>query len=82
MHSLAHGYSSVLFPHFMFNQAVNDHRFALRNEGDFFVPRTNLTTVQKMPLIDFPSCWNNIDQSLKEITSKVLFKKNCQIRAT
>ena len=75
MHSIAHQYSSVNFPQFISNRSVNEHRYTFRNESDFFVHRTNLSTVQKMPLIDFPSTWNNIDQSLKEIPSKIVFKK-------
>ena len=47
MHSLTHGHLTVDFPHFIINQAANDHRFDLRNDGDYHVPRTNLSTVQK-----------------------------------
>ena len=56
-----------------------DPAFVLRNDNDYFVPRTNLTFVQKMPLIDFPLTWNRIDQSLKEISSKLLFKKTIKL---
>ena len=79
MHAIAHQYSTVNFPHFFSNQASNDHRFSFRNDSDFFVYRTNLSSVQKMPLIDFPSTWNDIDQSLKEIPSKLRFKKTVKL---
>ena len=73
MHSIAHQYSPVCFPQFVFNLTANEHRYTFRNNRDFFVHRTHLTMVQKMPFIDFPSTWNSIDQSLKEISSK-----NCE----
>ena len=79
MHSIKHGHSAVNFPHFVSNMSVNDHLYSLRNDDDFFVTRTNLSFIQKMPLIDFPTSWNSIDQSLKEITSKNLFKKNIKL---
>ena len=75
MHAIVHNYSSVCFPHFITNLTFNAHRFNLRNENDFFVPRTDSSFVQRMPLIDFPAAWNNIDQSLKSIASKQSFKK-------
>ena len=79
MHSLMYGHSAVIYPHFISNLNANEHRYVLRNDDDYFVPRTNLTFVQKMPLIDFPLTWNRIDQSLKEISSKLLFKKTIKL---
>ena len=79
MHSLFHNYSKVSFPDFFLNSEVNVHRFSLRNENDFHVPRTNSSFIQKMPLIDFPNTWNELDQSLKEISSRGLFKKQLKL---
>ena len=75
MHSLVHGYSAVSFPQFISNQTANVHRYTFRDDNDFHVPRTTQSLVQKMPLIDFPSSWNSLDPSLKEISSKYGFKK-------
>ena len=79
MHSIAHKYSAVEFPHFLTNREASDHRFIFRDTHNFSIPRTSLSMVQKMPLIDFPLTWNNIDESLKEITSKNLFKKTLKL---
>ena len=79
MQSLAHNHSVVKFPHFIRNSEANLHRFDFRNESDFFVDRTNYQSVKKMPYIDFPSTWNSIDSSLKEISSKPLFKKTIKL---
>ena len=75
MHSLVNGYSAVSFPQFISNQIANVHRYTFRNDNDFHVPRTTQSLVQKMPLIDFPSSWNSLDPSLKDISSKYSFKK-------
>ena len=64
---LAHNHSVVKLPHFILNHDTNFHRFDFRNESDFFVTRANYPFVQKMPYIDFPTTWNCIDKSLKEI---------------
>ena len=58
MHSLAHNYSVVKYPQFIPNSEINEHRFTFRNSNDFFVPRSILSTVQKMPIIDFILTWN------------------------
>ena len=58
MHSLVYGYSAVTFHDFYPNRDANLHNFALRNDNDFFVIRSNNSFVHKMPLIDFPMCWN------------------------
>ena len=75
MHSLAHQYCAVHYPHFITNYELNLHRFELRNDKDFFVYRNNSALIKRMPLIDFPSAWNDLDTELKEIASKPLFKK-------
>ena len=74
MHSLAHNYSTVEFPSFISNAEVNNHRYVLRNDTDFFVPRANLAFVSRLPFIDFPSTWNSLDSSLKEISNRSNFK--------
>ena len=60
MHAIDHSYSALTFPQFTFNSQANMHRFNLRN--DFFIPGTNISTVQKVPIVDFPNTWNNLDQ--------------------
>ena len=74
MHAIAHNYSSVSYPSFALNSVVGDHRFNLRNDSDFFVPRATFNIVSKMPLIDFPNTWNCLDQSIKDIPSLSHFK--------
>ena len=76
MHPIYHNYSTVNYDHFIFNHNTNRHLYGLRNETEFFVPRFNYAIVKKMPLVDFPSLWNNTDQSLTDLTSKLLFKKH------
>ena len=71
--------TSIQFPHFLTNREASDHRFTFRDTHNFSIPRTSLSMVQKMPLIDFPLTWNNIDESLREITSKNLFKKTLKL---
>ena len=75
MHAIVHNYSPETFPFFNFNLNVNEHRFNFRNDNDFHNQRTNSTLVQSMPLINYPATWNNLDQSLKSISSKITFKK-------
>ena len=79
MHSLAHNYSVVKYPQFIPNAEINEHRFTFRNSNDFFVPRSILSTIQKMPLIDFILTWNSIDQSLKDIPLKRAFNKTLKL---
>ena len=79
MHSIAHNYSTVNFPHFLTNLDVNTHRFTLRDQHHFFILRTVNAMVQKMPIVDFPLSWNNIDESLKDIASKNIFKKTVKL---
>ena len=69
MHAIAHSYSAVTFPQFTLNFQANTHRFNLR-DNDFYIPRTNISTVQKMPIVDFPNTWNDLIHSLKEIMQK------------
>ena len=77
MHALFYSYSVVYYLQFISNQNANDHRFTLRNDSDFNVTRTSLSI--KMPLMDFPRAWNCMDQSLKDIQSKILFKKSLKL---
>ena len=79
MHSLFYNYSQVTFPDFVFNRDVGLHRFNFRNDCDFFIPHTNSSFIQKMPLIDFPKSWNELDHTIKEITSKGMFKKQLKL---
>ena len=45
MHAIAHSYSAVNFPQFTLSFQANTHRFNLRDDNDFFIPRTNISTV-------------------------------------
>ena len=48
----------------------------LRNEDDFFVPLSRLSSTEKHPLISFPRAWNEFDiQEIKSTNSKPLFSK-------
>ena len=75
MHSLAFNYSAVKFDVFKLNSENLDQRYVLRNDNDFSIPRTFSSFVQKMPLVDFPMSWNNLDVSVKEIPNKLTFKR-------
>ena len=74
MHSIAHKYSAVEFVNFFPNLFVELRRQGLRNDCDFFVPRTNSTFITKMPFINFPLTWNALDSSFKSISSRNSFK--------
>ena len=76
MHPLAHNYSVVSFRNFQKASVVQIHEYPLRNNNDFYIPRSTNSKVTKMPLIDFPSTWNSIDESLKKFMSKNSFKKS------
>ena len=80
MHPVIYGYSSVKFHSFRKNTEVQEHIYPLRNNNDFFIPRSMSAKVTKMPLIDFPSTWNAADDTLKSTIIKKLFKKNFKLQ--
>ena len=79
MHSVAYKYSPVEYDNFIPNALASNHRQGLRNDNDFHIPMSNLSTVIKMPLINFPHIWNNLERSLKDIPSRSLFKNNTKL---
>ena len=79
MHSLVYKYSPVDFDSFIPNALVSNHRQGLRNDNDFHIPRSNITIVTKMPLINFPHIWNDLESSIKDISSRSLFKTNTKL---
>ena len=74
MHAIAYNYSAVKYEAFRSNTIATDRHYGLRNDNDFFVPRAYSSTVSKMPLVDFPLVWNNLDISLKDLVMKNNFK--------
>ena len=79
MHSVAYKYSKVEFDSFIPNSLALNHRQGLRNDNDFHIPMSNLSIVIKMPLINFPRIWNDLDRSLKDISSRSLFKNHTKL---
>ena len=74
MHALYHNYSAVSFTHFFSNISANTE-YILRDANDFFISRSHFSLVKKMPLVDFPVVWNNLDIAYKQIANRKLFKK-------
>ena len=79
LHPIAHNYSVSQFPNFRKIINVQEHEYPLRNNNDFFIPRPLNSRISKMPLIDFPSTWNRIEEHLKNIQSKNIFKKQLKL---
>ena len=79
LHPIVHNYSVSKFSNFKKLINVHGHEYPLRNNNDFFIPRPLCSKVSKMPLIDFPTTWNNIDESFKKIQSKNSFKKQLKL---
>ena len=79
LHPIAHNYSVSKFPNFRKLVNVQGHEYPLRNNNDFFIPRPLNSRISKMPLIDFPSTWNRIEEHLKNIQSKNIFKKQLKL---
>ena len=72
MHALYHNYSAVSFTHFFSNISANTE-YILRDANDFFISRSHFSLVKKMPLVDFPVVWNNLDIAYKQIANRKLF---------
>ena len=79
MHPIAHNQSVVQFPNFRKNYENQDHLYPLRNLNDFQIRRTNSQKLSKMPLIDLPNTWNSVDDSLKRIASKNIFRNKIKL---
>ena len=45
----------------------------LRNSDDYFIPHTNRTFIQNLPLFKYPSIWNSLPNSLKTQENKKKF---------
>ena len=74
MHSIHCNYSAVNFAHFFKNSSTNVN-YTLRDADNFFVMRTNVNLVEKMPIVDFPKIWNSLDNCYKNISTRLAFKK-------
>ena len=79
LHPIAHAHSALELSYFRKQSSVWGHEYPLRNNNDFHVPRSMNYKVSKMPLIDFPSTWNRLDNSIKSINSKTIFKKQLKL---
>ena len=73
MHSIFYGYSVTMFD-FQLNAEADLHRFALRNANNFFEPRSNKKSLDKLPIFELPKIWNNFDNDIKEKSNKLEFK--------
>lgn len=58
----------------MKNNVVNEH-YNLRNGDDYFIGRHRYAYLTTHPLFNFPSLWNELDESIKIIESKDEFLK-------
>ena len=79
LHPIAHAHTASELSYFRKQSSVRDHEYPLRNNTDFHVPRSMNYKVSKMPLFDFPSSWNRLDESTKTIKSKNSFKKQLKL---
>ena len=75
MHSIVYEYSPSSFFDFQLNVNFNRHAYTLRNQHDFFVPRSTCSLTSKMPLTDFPMLWNDLEEELKCVNNPLAFKK-------
>ena len=75
MHSIVFNQSPSVFPDFQLNINSNTHGYILRNQFNFYVPRSTCSLTAKMPIIDFPRLWNDLDEDLKCLDNKLAFKK-------
>ena len=52
----------------------------LRNEDDFYVPFSRLVSIDKLPLISFPTIWNNFhEHDLKLVRNKLQFNSKLKL---
>ena len=77
MHSIYYNYTLIDYEGF-FVRSVNPHPYALRNDNEFnfFVPRVRTKFLKRFPMFKFATVWNDIENYLKPLQSKVLFKTN------
>ena len=74
MHSIFYNYSPSFFPQFQLNVNYNRHGYVLRNQYDYHVPRSICSFTSKMPLIEFPKCWNDFDEDIRSVNNHLAFK--------
>jgi RNAse (barnase) inhibitor barstar len=57
------------------NTATNKDDFThnLRNNADFYVPLSRLSTISKFSQYNLPSLWYSLDCNLHEIPAKIMF---------
>ena len=70
--------NNLLPPYFEHMWRTNNeiHRYAVRNENDFFIERVNKPFLKCHPLFYFPTLWNSIPEDLKNSESRKIFAKN------
>lgn len=57
------------------NWEIREGNLSLRNDWDFAISRFKYVYISKLPLFLFPRIWNDLDESLKFVSSKHLFGK-------
>ena len=75
MHSIVFKQSPSVFPDFQLNINSNTHGYILRNQYNFYVPRSTCSFTAKMPIIDFPRLWNDLDEDLRCLDNALAFKR-------
>ena len=77
MHSIEYNYAPFSFFNpetFPRNLNLENHSYPLRNLQQFNVSRLNSSWLKRFPLYTFTTAWNELDISLKSISSKIEFK--------
>jgi hypothetical protein len=49
--------------------------YDLRNNDDFYVPPSRLSSLSRFPLYNLPLTWNNLQDHVRAIPSKILFSR-------
>ena len=75
LYSIVFNHSPSVFPDFQLNINSNTHGYILRNQYNFHVPRSTCSLTAKMPIIDFPRLWNDLDEDLRCLDNELAFKK-------
>ena len=59
MHAVHYNYAPEALLNTWTLNANRQHHYALRNEGDYALPRVNYEFMKRMPLYTLPNAWNN-----------------------
>lgn len=57
------------------NWEIREGTISLRNDWDFFITRFKYVYISRHPLFNFPKTWNNLEYSLRFVSSKNTFIK-------